>query len=288
MLRKMNETEMVRFLKDMGVMEHHIKRELNQLQNQVETIEGAIERRNYPSLDYSDVRVQQDMDTDRTLQVLLDARADVDRELRNLELRKQELYQKEDQMHLVRRCLSRLPYDAQDILICSFIKGEGWRVYIRRKCICQSYYYKLRRDAVSDLCEIYNQEVDQMTFWAYSRRPARRKTTSFSNPYPAWPVTEPENMVYSHSQPEYYVAEPEMFFAGKEAKLEKYFAGQDTKDEKDFGELDAKDEKDFAERDARDENVYAESDVNPDISGAEQSLDSESFFTEQGGEQDDH
>ena len=175
MMKKMKETEMVRFLKDMAAMERHIKIELNQLQSQVESIEGAIERRNFPSVDYTDIRVQKDLETDHTLQVLLDAREDVNRELRNLELRRQELYQKEDQMHLVRRCLSRLPYDAQDILICSFIKGEGWRMYIRRKCICQSYYYKLRRDAVTDLCDIYNLEIEQMMFLEQKRLTSRRR-----------------------------------------------------------------------------------------------------------------
>ena len=218
---------MVRFLKDMAAMERHIKIELNQLQNQVESIEGAIERRNFPSVDYSDIRIQKDLETDHTLQVLLDAREDVDRELRNLELRRQELYQKEDQMHLIRRCLSRLPYDAQDILICSFIKGEGWRMYIRRKCICQSYYYKLRRDAVTDLCDIYNLEVEQMMFLEQKRLTGRRRknqNTKNSNKnipadpvsnslnqkdrLPAWKEAEQEAVLYGYSVPDCKVAEP--------------------------------------------------------------------------------
>ena len=123
-MERMTKAEMIDFLKNMNRKERILADEKKRLRGSVETLEEAIERNNFSrSTDESGI-VAQGFSPDKVFRVLLNSQRDIEEETRSMVLHLRNIYEKEDQISFVRRCLLEIDTTEQllireDIYICN-------------------------------------------------------------------------------------------------------------------------------------------------------------------------
>ena len=107
-MERMTKAEMIIFLKGMDQRTKILEEERRRLMGSVETLEEAISRNNFAHHDDGSGIAAPGFAPDKVLRVLLDSRRDVEEETRDMVQQLREIYEKEDQIRFIRRCLLQM------------------------------------------------------------------------------------------------------------------------------------------------------------------------------------
>ena len=156
-MERMTKAEMIDFLKNMNRKERILADEKKRLRGSVETLEEAIERNNFSrSTDESGI-VAQGFSPDKVFRVLLNSQRDIEEETRSMVLHLRNIYEKEDQISFVRRCLLELDTTEQLLIREAYMNDVVVERLVSKFCMSRSQLYRKLHKAVDNLVEIYNE-----------------------------------------------------------------------------------------------------------------------------------
>ena len=166
-MERMTKAEMIDFLKNMNRKERILADEKKRLRGSVETPEEAIERNNFSrSTDESGI-VAQGFSPDKVFRVLLNSQRDIEEETRSMVLHLRNIYEKEDQISFVRRCLLEIDTTEQLLIREAYMNDVVVEQLVSKFCMSRSQLYRKLHKAVDNLVEIYNASCqDQTSFRA--------------------------------------------------------------------------------------------------------------------------
>ena len=162
-MEKMTKDEMIEFLKGMNRREQILEEEKKRLRGSVETMEEAIERNNFAHHgDESGINTP-GFSPDKVLRVLLNSQRDIEEETRNMVFQMRDIYEQQDKINFVRRCLLKMEAQDQHLLREVYINDSAVEVVASKMCLSRSYFYKLLHKALGSLLSIYNASCHEQT-----------------------------------------------------------------------------------------------------------------------------
>ena len=155
-MEKMTKAEMIEFLKGMNRRAKLLEKERIRIRNSVETLEEAIERNNFAHHGDETGIATPGFSPDKVLHVLLNSQRDIEEETRNMVYQMRDIYEKEDQIFFVRRCILQMDPKEQDLIREIYIKDTVIETQAARMNISRSQLYRLLQRAMNNLLGIYN------------------------------------------------------------------------------------------------------------------------------------
>ena len=124
----------------------------------VETMEEAIRRNTFSRKGTDDGIISGGFSPDKVLRVLLNSERDIEEETRDMVFRMRDIYETEDQIALVRRCLHQMPARDEHLLTEAYIDDVRIDYLEEEMSLSRGYIYKLLRKAMKRLLAAYNEE----------------------------------------------------------------------------------------------------------------------------------
>ena len=147
---------MIGFLKGMNQKARILEDEKKRLRGSVETMEEAIERNNFShGGDESGIKTP-GFSPDKVFRVLLNSQRDIDEDTRAMVLHMRDIYEKEDQISFVRRCLLEIDTTGQLLIQEAYMNDVVVERLVSKFSMSRSQLYRKLHKAVEDLVEIYN------------------------------------------------------------------------------------------------------------------------------------
>ena len=162
-METMTKPEMIEFLKGMDRRDQLLEDEKKRLRCSVETMEEAIERNNFAHHGDESGITMPGFSPDKVLRVLLNSQRDIEEETRNMVYRLRDIYEQQDQINFVRRCLMKMEVRDQQLLREVYINDSAVEVVASKMCLSKSYSYKLLQNALCSLLSIYNASCHEQT-----------------------------------------------------------------------------------------------------------------------------
>ena len=147
---------MIEFLKGMNKRAMLLEEEKRRIRGSVETLEEAIERNNFAHHGDETGIATPGFSPDKVLRVLLNSQRDIEEETRNMVLQMRDIYEKEDQINFVRRCLLRMETKEQDLIREVYINDTVIDKLVPKMNISRSQLYRYLQRAMDNLLSIYN------------------------------------------------------------------------------------------------------------------------------------
>ena len=77
--------------------------------------------------------------------------------------RLRDIYEQQDQINFVRRCLTKMEVRDQQLIREVYINDSAVEVVASKMCLSRSYFYKLLHKALGSLLSIYNASCHEQT-----------------------------------------------------------------------------------------------------------------------------
>ena len=155
-MEKMTKTEMIEFLKGMNRKEKVLEEEKKTLRSSVETMEEAIIRNSFAKSVDTASPSSSAFSPDRVLKILLNSQRDIELETKAMVLHLRDIYEKEDQIDFVRRCLRKLNGEDQALIRDAYINDTVIDHLSQRWCFSRSQLYRKLSKAIDALVTVYN------------------------------------------------------------------------------------------------------------------------------------
>ena len=166
-MERMSKAEMIVFLRGMNQKAQMLEDEKKRLRGSVETMEEAIIRNNFAKNIDESAPGSPGFSPDRVLRILLNSQRDIEQETRDMVLHLRDIYEKEDQISFVRRCLQQLESEDQYLIQEAYFNDMGYEQLCMKFFISRSHLYRKLNKAVDTLVEIYNASCqDEKSFRA--------------------------------------------------------------------------------------------------------------------------
>ena len=133
-----------------------LEEEKIRLRGSVETMEEAILRNNFAHKGDESGISTPGFSPDKVLRVLLDSQRDIEEETRAMVLYMRDIYEKEDQISFVRRCLLEMDTQDQVLIREAYINDVVVEQLVNKLCMSRSQLYRKLQKAVDNLVDIYN------------------------------------------------------------------------------------------------------------------------------------
>lgn len=155
-MEKMTKDEMITFLRGMRERKQYLKDEKARLMGCVESLEEAIKRNSFARReDNSDV-TGGGSSPDKVLRILLNSQRDIEEETRNLVLLLRDIYEAEDQIGFVERCMLRLNGKDQFLLHEAYVMDSAVESLCDKLNMSRSNVYRRMSLSLSCLLSVYN------------------------------------------------------------------------------------------------------------------------------------
>ena len=154
-MEKMTREEMIIFLKGMDTKEKQLKEAKMRVRSSVETLEDAIKRNSFAKRT-ENVGGTGGVSTDKVLKILMSSHRDIAMETVNMVRVMQDIYEREDQIGFVKRCLWQLDVTDQQVIGEIYIKQETLVSASFTFNISISQLHRRALKAVDRLLELYN------------------------------------------------------------------------------------------------------------------------------------
>ena len=168
-MEKMTKDEMIEFLKGMEKREKILQEEKASLRGSVETLEEAITRNNFAHHDDGSGIVASGFAPDKVLRILLNSQRDIEDETRAMVLRMRDIYEKEDQINYVRKCLLKMGIQDQYLIREAYFNDMVMEKLVTRFNISRSQIYRKLHKAVENLVKIYNASCHEVSSFRAQR-----------------------------------------------------------------------------------------------------------------------
>lgn len=155
-MEKMTKAEMIDFLKGMNKRAKLLEEEKRRIRGSVETLEEAIERNNFARHGDETGISTPGFSPDKVLRALLNSQRDIEEETRNMVYQMRDIYEKEDQINFVRRCLLQMETKEQDLIREVYINDTVIDKLVPKMNISRSQLYRYLQRAMDNLLHIYN------------------------------------------------------------------------------------------------------------------------------------
>ena len=155
-MEKMTKAEMIDFLKGMNQKTKILEEEKRLLRGSVETMEEAIARNNFSHNGDETGIVAQGFSPGKVFRVLLNSQRDIEEETRAMVLHMRDIYEKEDQISFVRRCLLEIDITEQLLIREAYLNDVVMEQLTAKFCMSRSQLYRKLHKAVDNLVGIYN------------------------------------------------------------------------------------------------------------------------------------
>ena len=155
-MEKMSKAEMIDFLKGMNQKTQILEEEKRRLRRSVETMEEAISRNNFSHKGDESGITTPGFSPDKVLRVLLDSQRDIEEETRSMVIHMRDIYEKEDQISYIKRCLLDMDTLDQMLIREAYMNDVVVEQLVTRFCMSRSQLYRKLHKAVDKLVEIYN------------------------------------------------------------------------------------------------------------------------------------
>lgn len=166
-MERMTRAEMIDFLKGMNKKTQILEDEKKRLRGSVETMEEAIERNNFSHKTDESGIMTQGFSPDKVFRVLLNSQRDIEEETRAMVLHMRDIYEKEDQISFVRRCLLEIDTTEQLLIRDAYLNDIVVEQLASKFCMSRSQLYRKLQKAVDNLLKIYNAScLNQKSFRA--------------------------------------------------------------------------------------------------------------------------
>ena len=162
-MKEMTAEEMIIFLRGMKQQQEILEEEKKILRNSVETLEEAIQRNNFTHHGDESGVASSGFSPDKVLNVLLNSRRDIEEETRNMVCRMRDIYEQEDQIKFVWRCLRQMKIHEQYLLREAYINDVIIEKLGKTLNISKSHLYRQLNKAMDNLLDIYNHSCHQVS-----------------------------------------------------------------------------------------------------------------------------
>lgn len=155
-MEKMTKDEMIVFLRGMRERKQYLKGEKTRLMGCVESLEEAIKRNSFARRDDTSGIPGGGSSPDKVLRILLNSQRDIEEETRCLVLLLRDIYEAEDQIGFMDRCLLRLDGKDQFLLNEAYVMDSAVESLCDKLNMSRSNVYRRLSLALSRLLLIYN------------------------------------------------------------------------------------------------------------------------------------
>ena len=154
-MQEMNRNEMIDFLRKINDRSRLLTQERERLQKTAMTMNDAIEVNTFKKFD-GEGGSGHFGSPDKVLRILLASFKDVSDDRRDLALRMQAIYEKEEEIRYVRRCVGRLEVEEKILVTEAYINNELGESMVARTGMCMASLYKTLNGIIDRLVVIYN------------------------------------------------------------------------------------------------------------------------------------
>lgn len=166
-MERMTRAEMIDFLKSMEKKTQILADEKKRLRGSVETMEEAIARNNFSHKTDESGIMTPGFSPDKVFRVLLNSQRDIEEETRAMVLHMRDIYEKEDQISFVRRCLLEIDTTEQLLIRDAYLNDIVVEQLASKFSMSRSQLYRKLQKAVDNLLKIYNAScLNQKSFRA--------------------------------------------------------------------------------------------------------------------------
>lgn len=155
-MEKMTKDEMILFLKGMNHRIKTLEEEKRRLIGSVETLEEAISRNNFARHDDGSGITTPGFSPDKILRILLNSQRDIEEETKAMVVHMREIYEKEDQIRYIYRCLWQMDMSDQRLIRDAYFNDVVIEQLASVFSLSKSQVYRKLQRAVDHLVEKYN------------------------------------------------------------------------------------------------------------------------------------
>lgn len=149
---------MILYLQDMRGKEERLQEKKRELYGKIETLEEAIERNTFAKRENEDdILTGGSYDKDKLYRILMLAYKDIDDELEYTAGQLLDLFEQEEKLKKMWRCIDRLPPRQAEVIEALCIDGVRWLDYARVVCQSRASVGRVRKKAIENLLSLYNE-----------------------------------------------------------------------------------------------------------------------------------
>ena len=160
-MEKMTREEMIEFLKGMDCRKKLLDEEKRRIRGSVETLQEAIYRNNFARHDDGSGITAAGFSPDKVFRVLMNSERDIEIEARNMVFQMKTIYEREDQLDHVRRCLMKMKAQDQYLLNEVYVKDNLVETLVGKMHYSRSHLYRKLQKALDRLLDMYNSTCRQ-------------------------------------------------------------------------------------------------------------------------------
>ena len=147
---------MIEFLKGMDCRKSLLDEEKRRIRGCVETMQEAIYRNNFSRHDDGSGVIASGFSPDKVFRVLMNSERDIEVETRNMVSQMKAVYEREDQLDHVRRCLQKMGIQEQYLLKEVYVKDNMVDSLVGKLHYSRSHLYRMLQKALDQLLDLYN------------------------------------------------------------------------------------------------------------------------------------
>ena len=152
----MTRDEMIEFLKGMDRRKKLLDEEKSRIRGSVETMQEAIYRNNFARHDDGSGVTASGFSPDKVFRVLMNSQRDIEIEARNMANQMLAVYEREDQLDHVRRCILKMGVQEQYLLNEVYVKDKLVETLVGKMHYSRSHLYRMLQKALDQLLDLYN------------------------------------------------------------------------------------------------------------------------------------
>ena len=160
-MNTMTRDEMIEFLKGMDCRKKLLDEEKSRIRGSVETMQEAIYRNNFARHDDGSGVTASGFSPDKVFRVLMNSERDIEVEARNMVIQMKAVYEREDQLDHVRRCLMKMKVQDQYLLNEVYVKDNLVDSLTGKLHYSRSHLYRMLQKALDQLLDLYNSTCQQ-------------------------------------------------------------------------------------------------------------------------------